>query len=77
MHIVSYIHPTRTYLPCTGAGRHINNTLLGLASRENINLELLLAQQWLQADGKLDPRCPLRDLPLTTFPLPERLTERL
>jgi glycosyltransferase involved in cell wall biosynthesis len=77
MHIVSYIHPTRTYLPCTGAGRHINNTLLGLASQEQINLELLFARQWLQADGKLDPRCPLRDLPLKTFPLPENLTERL
>jgi glycosyltransferase involved in cell wall biosynthesis len=77
MNIISYIHPSRTYLPCTGAGRHINNTLLGLAVQENINLELIFARQWLQADGKLDPRSPLRDLPLKTFPLPENLTERL
>ncbi len=77
MNIISYIHPIRTYLPCTGAGRHINNILLGLASQENINLELLCSRQWLQADGKLDPRCPLRDIPLKTFPLPENLTERL
>jgi glycosyltransferase involved in cell wall biosynthesis len=77
MQIVSYIHPIRTYLPCTGAGRHINNTLLGLASQENINLELLFSRQWLQSDGKLDLRCPLRDLPLKTFPLPENFTERL
>jgi glycosyltransferase involved in cell wall biosynthesis len=77
MHIVSYIHPIRTYLPCTGAGRHINNTLLGLAAQENINLELLFSQQWLQADSYLDPRCPLRDIPFKTFPLPENLTERL
>ncbi len=77
MNIISYIHPIRTYLPCTGAGRHINNTLLGLASQESINLELLCSRQWLQADGKLDPRSPLGDIPLKTFPLPENLTERL
>jgi glycosyltransferase involved in cell wall biosynthesis len=77
VNIISYIHPIRTYLPCTGAGRHINNTLLGLASQESINLQLLCSQQWLQADGKLDLRSPLRDIPLKTFPLPENLTERL
>ena len=77
MNIISYIHPTRTYLPCTGAGRHINNTLLGLASQESINLQLLCSQQWLQADGKLDLRSPVRDIPLKTFPFPENLTERL
>ena len=77
MNITSYIHPIRTYLPCTGAGRHINNILLGLASQENINLELLCSRQWLQANGKLDLRCPLGDIPLKTFPLPENFTERL
>jgi glycosyltransferase involved in cell wall biosynthesis len=77
VNIISYIHPIRTYLPCTGAGRHINNTLLGLASQKNINLQLLCSQQWLQADDKLDPRSPLRHIPLNTFPLPENLTERL
>ncbi|NEO93668.1 MAG: glycosyltransferase family 4 protein, partial [Moorea sp. SIO3G5] len=76
MKIVSYIHPTRTYLPCTGAGRHINNTLLGLTSHKAINLELLCSRQWLQEDGKLDPRSPLRGIPLKTFPFPENLTER-
>jgi glycosyltransferase involved in cell wall biosynthesis len=77
MNIVSYIHPVRTYLPCTGAGRHINNTLLGLNSKESINLELLCSKQWLQADGKLDSRSPLKELSLKTFPLSENLTERL
>lgn len=77
MNIISYIHPIRTYLPCTGAGRHINNTLLGLASQESINLELLCSRQWLQADGKLDSLSPLRDIQLKTFPFPENLTERL
>jgi len=75
--ILSYIHPTRTYLPCTGAGRHINNTLLGLASSKNIDLDLLFAKQWLQADGKLDLRSPLRDISFKTFPFPENLLERL
>ncbi|MDB9485994.1 glycosyltransferase family 1 protein [Dolichospermum circinale CS-1225] len=77
MNITSYIHPIRTYLPCTGAGRHINNILLGLASQESINLELLCSRQWLQADGKLDSRSPLQDIPLKTFPFPENITERL
>ncbi|MEI6442964.1 MAG: glycosyltransferase family 1 protein [Nostocales cyanobacterium ELA583] len=77
MNIISYIHPIRTYLPCTGAGRHINNTLLGLASQESINLQLLCSKQWLQPDGKLDLRSPLRDIPLKTFLFPENLTERL
>jgi glycosyltransferase involved in cell wall biosynthesis len=77
MKITSYIHPIRTYLPCTGAGRHINNTLLELKSRESIDLKLLCSRQWLQADGKLDVRSPLRDLDIETFPWPESLTERL
>lgn len=77
MNIISYIHPIRTYLPCTGVGRHINNTLLGLAPRENINLNLLCSHQWLQTDGKLSPLSPLRDIPLQTFPLPENLAERI
>jgi glycosyltransferase involved in cell wall biosynthesis len=76
MHILSYIHPIRTYLPCTGVGRHINNILLGLISEEDIDLELLCSQQWLQKDGKLDVRSPLRDIHLTTFPTPENSTER-
>jgi glycosyltransferase involved in cell wall biosynthesis len=77
MNIVSYIHPIRTYLPCTGAGRHINNTLLGLNAKESIELELLCSRQWLQADGKLDSRSPLRELAVKTFPWSENLTERL
>jgi hypothetical protein len=58
MNITSYIHPTRTYLPFTDAGRHINNILLGLSSQELINVELLFSQQRLQADGKLDLYSP-------------------
>lgn len=77
MHILSYIHPTRTYLPCTGVGRHINNMLLGLAARPDVDLTLFYSQQWLGPDGQLDPRSPLRGLPARTFPMPENRTERL
>lgn len=76
MNIVSYIHPVRTYLPCTGVGRHINHLLLGLAAEEGLNLELFFSQQWLVADNKLDQRSPLRKLPKRTFPTPENATER-
>ncbi len=77
MKICSFIHPTRTFLPCSGVGRHMNAVLLELAARPDVSVELLFAKQWLGADGLLPPNCPLRDLPFTTFPWPENLTERL
>ena len=77
MKVTSYIHPSRTYLPCTGIGRFINNILLGLVDQKNINLELLFSQQWLQKDGKLHISSPLRNLPFRTFYSGENLTERL
>lgn len=76
MRIVSFIHPTRTYLPCSGIGRHMNHMLLGLASRHDTSLSLLCSQEWVGPDGKLDPRTPLRDLPAATFPMAENRTER-
>jgi hypothetical protein len=74
--LTSYIHPIRTYLPCTGVGRHINQMLLGMATLPEIDLTLFYSQEWLGEDGKLDPSCPLRELPKTTFPFPENSTER-
>jgi len=76
MIITAYIHPIRTYLPCTGVGRHVNQILLNLAAQEQIELELFFSQQWLGKDGKLDLRCPLRHLPNRTFPTLENATER-
>ncbi len=76
MQITSFIHPVRTYLPCSGAGRFINNTLLELNQREDIDLSLLFSKQWLQRDGKLDSRSPLRNISFNTFPWPENLAER-
>ncbi|MFN6481891.1 MULTISPECIES: glycosyltransferase family 1 protein [unclassified Nostoc] len=76
MNIVTYIHPIRTYLPCTGVGRHINNILLGIKDKKEVNLELFFSQEWLGKDGKLDRRCPLRELSKRTFPGLENPTER-
>mgnify|MGYP006423463807 CR=1 FL=1 len=74
--LTSYIHPIRTYLPCTGIGRHINQMVLGLATSFKVDLTLFFSQQWLGEDGKLDSSCPLRDLSAQPFPLPENPTER-
>ncbi|ANV87364.1 glycosyltransferase family 1 protein [Picosynechococcus sp. PCC 7117] len=76
MQISSYIHPVRTYLPCTGVGRHINAVVQELSCQKTISLNLLVSKQLLGADQKLDHRCPLRDLPTQTFPTPENPTER-
>ncbi|MBE8986216.1 glycosyltransferase family 4 protein [Nostoc sp. LEGE 12450] len=76
MKLLAYIHPIRTYLPCTGVGRHINHMLLGLAKQSEVELDLFFSKQWLESDGKLNPRCPLRGLPNRTFPGLENTTER-
>jgi len=76
MNLLSFIHPIRTYLPCSGVGRHANNVLLRLAEREDVRQQLFFAAEWLQEDERLDPATPLRELPYRTFPFPENLTER-
>ncbi|MBU7587117.1 MAG: glycosyltransferase family 4 protein [Nostoc sp. TH1S01] len=76
MKIAAYIHPIRTYLPCTGVGRHINHILLDISGRKEVELELFFSRQWIGKDNKLDLRCPLRELPKRTFPTPENSTER-
>jgi glycosyltransferase involved in cell wall biosynthesis len=54
----------------------MNQVLLRLAARADVDLRLLFSRQWLAADGRLPANCPLRNLPATTFPWPENLTER-
>lgn len=76
LNITSYIHPVRTYIPCTGVGRHINSILHQLNQSNYIRLNLLVSNQWLGSNKKLDPRCPLQDLPTYTFPTAENITER-
>ena len=76
MNLLSFVHPIRTYQPCSGVGRHANNVLLRLAQREDIQQELFFSEEWLEEDGKMNPKTPLRQLPARTFPYPENLTER-
>lgn len=74
--ILIYLQPVRTYVPCSGVGRHINGMVLELANRPGVEVELLFSRQWLGSDGKLPANCPLRHLPFRTFALPERVVER-
>jgi len=76
INLISYIHPGRTFLPSTGVGRHVNNILLALKSKDNIDLSLVFSAEWLKRDGKLPENAPLRALPFHTFRLPERIVER-
>jgi glycosyltransferase involved in cell wall biosynthesis len=50
--------------------------LTRLAERKGTDVELFFAEQWLDEDGEMNPRTPLRRLPHRTFPFPENLTER-
>lgn len=77
MRITCFFHPRSTYLPCTGIGRHINNMVLGLSQKKDIDLKLLVSKHYVDKVGQLDPRCPLRNLKITTFPMPENFTERM
>lgn len=76
MKITSYIHPSRTYLPCTGVGKHVNQIIVRLVNFAEVDLNLFFSQEWLKEDRKLDLRSPLRELPKITFPFSENLTER-
>lgn len=76
MDLLSFVHPFRTYQPCSGVGRHANNVLLRLAQREGLRQELFFSEEWLEQDGRLSRKTPLRQLPACTFPTPENLTER-
>ena len=77
MKLLSYIHPARTFLPCSGVGRHINGVLSALAVRDDTEVELLCAGEWTGDDGLLPAECPLRSLPMRTFPGKESHRERL
>jgi glycosyltransferase involved in cell wall biosynthesis len=77
MHITTYLQPERTYLPCTGVGKHINNILLNLAARQNFEISLLVAQEYLTSDNKLDDRTPLQGFEIRSYPYRKLTTERL
>ena len=75
MRVSAYLQPTRTYLPCTGVGRYINNILLTLSQRKGFEVELLVSQEYLNQEGKLDQRCPLRELDILSYPYKRLKTE--
>lgn len=77
MKLTVYIHPRRTYLPCTGVGRHINAITLGLNQSDRAELSLLFSQEWVEQSGQLSLQSPLHAIPFTTFPTLENPTERL
>jgi glycosyltransferase involved in cell wall biosynthesis len=77
MHITTYLQPERTYLPCTGVGKHINNILLNLANRQGFDVSLLVAQEYINSDRQLDCRTPLQNFELRTYPYKKLLAERL
>ncbi|QDT15725.1 glycosyltransferase family 4 protein [Alienimonas californiensis] len=73
----AYLEPGRTLEPVTGVGRHANAMVRALAERPEVTLDLLFSRGWLGEDGRLPANAPLRDLPLRTYALPERFSERL
>jgi len=77
IHLSAYIHPVSTFLPCTGLGRHINNMVLGLYQRKEVDLNLLVARQWLDENGKIANQSPLHQIPASSFPFPERMMEHI
>ena len=77
MHITTYLQPERTYLPCTGVGKHINNILLTLSKRQGFDISLLVAEEYLNADRQLDSRTPLQNFELRIYPYEKLLAERL
>ncbi len=77
MHITTYLQPERTYLPCTGVGKHINNILLNLAERKDYDISLLVAQEYLNSNHKLDNRTPLQGFEIRSYPYRKLTTERL
>src|SRR5262245_35680741 len=76
MKVTVFTQVLRTYRPTTGVGRFVNNMVLGLAQQAGIDISLLVSRTYLNGDGQLDPRSPLRGFPLLTYPLHERIMER-
>ncbi|MFH5803510.1 glycosyltransferase family 4 protein [Alienimonas sp. DA493] len=77
LRVRTYLQVGRTLEPVTGTGRHVNAMVDELNRRPDVALDLLFSRRWLGPDGKLPANCPLRDLPFSTYQLPERLSERV
>ena len=75
MNITAYIQMRRTLTP-TGVGKHINQMVTLLARSPGVRLEVLTAREETR-DGRIRPDSPLSHLPVTSYPLSRRTTERL
>jgi len=51
--------------------------VLGLHKNKNVNLNLLVARQWLNKTGQIADASPLHQIPTSSFPLPERMMEHV
>lgn len=76
MKIGSFIHPTRTYLPCSGVGRHMNNLLTAIHEMDEVALTLFYSKYHLTQEGLLPLNAPLRNIRHKVYSFPERLLER-
>lgn len=76
LNVLTYIHPVRTFHPVTGVGRHINGLVQACGRRQDLNVELLVSNQWLDHQRRLVSQSPLQDFPVRSFRLPERIAER-
>lgn len=76
MHITSFTHIHRTTTP-TGVGVHIIEMLHELASRDNVDLQMLIAKEALNNQGEILSEFDLHDLPFVTYPMSRRMAEGL
>ncbi len=66
INLLTYFQPQRTYLPCTGVGRHINGVFGEMQKDESINPVLLASNESLE-DGRLNLRSPLSYMKTRSF----------
>ena len=71
MKIAAYVQMNRVYNP-TGVGKHVINMLRCLHRMPGVELHMMTSTQFLRPDGTLPPENPLRDIPVTGIPIPQK-----
>ncbi len=71
MKIAAYVQMNRVYNP-TGVGKHVINMLRCLHKMPGVELHMMTSTQFLRPDGTLPPENPLRDIPVTGIPIPQK-----
>ena len=74
MHVSSFVHLHRTRTP-TGVGVHIIEMLRELASRDGVDLQMLVSREQTDGHGNVLPEFSLGELPLVTYPMSRRIAE--